>query len=195
MKGINGSGTFQVNDPHIELLRAVALCHPGWASLRRLTFVPDLNSSPTWLRWKEEVFFPVLLPEMEKARFACAGGDCRALAICDAAMDSALAPDMREASRAAGTALMAGYSAPKSEKLWLRYRALLNSGKVPGHLAIVCALRGTAFHLSPAAIVGAYLFIEAKGGLPLDGIALWVNVASDCLTKWHSLKDCNLRAA
>ena len=195
MRGTNGSGTFQADDSHIELLRAVALCHPGWAGLRCITFAPDMGSSPAWLRWKERVFAPVLLPEMEGAHFACAAGDCRALAVFDGAIDSALPPDLRKASRIAGAALMKGYSAPKSEKLWPRYRTLLISGEVPGHLAILCALRGTAFHLPPAAMTGAYIFLEAKGGLPRSGIALWVSMVGDCLTARHGLKNSNLRAA
>jgi hypothetical protein len=195
MKGTDGSGTFQADDSHIELLRAVVLCHPGWVGLRRVTFAPDMRSSPTWLHWKERVLVPVLLPGMEEARFACAAGDCRALAVCDSAIDSALPPDLREASRVAGTALMEGYSAPKSEKFWSRYRTLLISGEVPGHLAIVCALRGAAFHLPPTAMTSAYIFLEAKGGLPLSGMALWVDMVGDCLTRRHSLKNSNLRAA
>jgi hypothetical protein len=195
MKGTNGSGTFQADDSHIELLRAVMLCHPGWACLRRITFAPDMRSSPTWLLWQERVFVPVLLPGMEEAQFACAAGDCRALSACDRAIDSALPPDLGGASRAAGAALMEGYSAPKSENFWSRYRGLLISREVPGHLVIVCALRGAAFHLPPIAMTSAYIFLEAKGGLPLSGIALWVNMVGDCLAKRRSLKNSNLRAA
>ena len=194
MRGTNGCGTFQTDDSHIELLRAVALCHPGWPGLRPTTFVPDECSSPEWLHWKEKVFVPVLLPAMEEAQFACAAGDCRALAACDNAINSALPPDLREASGVAGAALMERYSAPKFEKFWTRYRSLLISGEVPGHLAIVCALRGVAFHLPPAAMMSAYIFLEAKGGLPLGGIALWVNMAGDCLAR-RSPKNSNLRAA
>jgi len=195
MRGTNCSGTFQADDSHIELLRAVVLCHPGWAGLRRITFAPDMRSSPTWVHWKEKVFAPVLLPGMEGAHFACAAGDCRALTLFDSAIDSALPPDLRKASRVAGAGLMKGYSAPKSEKLWARYRTLLISGEAPGHLAILCALRGTAFHLPPAAMTSAYIFLEAKGGLPRGGIALWVSMVGDCLTTRHGLKKSNLRAA
>ena len=194
MRGTNGSGAFQTSDSHVELLRAVALCHPGWSGLRRATFAPDHRSSPAWLHWKEKVFVPVLLPRAEEAQAACAAGDSRALAACDSAIDCALPSDLREASRVAGAALMDGYSAPKSEKFWTRYRALRNSGEVPGHLAVVCALRATAFHLSPAAMVSSYIFLEAKGGLPRGGIPLWVNMVGDCLAR-RSPKDSNLRAA
>jgi hypothetical protein len=194
MRGTNGFGAFQTNDSHVELLRTVALCHPGWSGLRRATFAPDLRSSPAWLDWKENVFVPVLLPRTEEAQAACAAGDPRTLAVCDRAIDCALPPDLREASRVAGAVLMDGYSTPKSEKLWARYRALRISDEVPGHLAVVCALRATAFHLSPAAVMSAYIFLEAKGGLPHGGIALWTNMVGDCLAM-RSPKDSNLRAA
>jgi hypothetical protein len=194
MRGTNGSGALQTDDSYGELLRAVVLCHPGWSGLRCATFAPDLRSSPEWLHWKEKVFAPVLLPGMEEARAACVAGDSRALAACDAAIDCALAPDPREASRIAGGALMQAYSAPKSEKFWSRYRTLQTSGGVPGHLAIVCALRATAFHLPPAAMLSAYIFLEAKGGLPLGGIALWANMVGDCLAT-RSPENSNLRAA
>ena len=116
MKGTNGSGAFQGGDSQIELLRAVVLCHPGWASVGPITFAPDKGCSPTWLPWKEKVFAPVLLPAIEEARSACASGDCRALASLDHALDSSLAPELRAGSRVAGSALMEGYSAPKAEK-------------------------------------------------------------------------------
>jgi hypothetical protein len=195
MRGANGFGVFRAGDSHIELLHAVVLCHPGWDRLVRTTFVPDKRSSPSWLQWKEEVFAPVLLSGMEGAQFASAAGDCRALAICDNAIDAALSPDLRDASRVAGSALMKGYSAPKSERLWTRYRALLSSGEIPGHLAVVCALRAVAFHVSPVAMVSAYVFLEARAGLPRDGAALWVNMVGDCLTARPRLKGSNLRAA
>ena len=195
MRGTNGSGTFQEGDSHIELLRAVVICHPGWAHLSPITFAPDRRCSPTWSRWKEKVFARVLLPGIEGAHCACVSGDCRGLAALDWAMDSALPPGLREASRAAGSALMEGYSAPKSEKLWPRYRTLLISGEVPGHLAILCGLRAAAFHLPPAAMTSAYIFLEAKGGLPRSGVALWASMVGDCLTARRVPNNSNLRAA
>jgi UreF len=195
MRGVNGFSVLRSDGSHIELLRAVVLCHPGWDRLARTTFVPDRRSSPSWLKWKERVFAPVLLSGMEGARFASAAGDCQALAICDNAIDCGLPPHLRDASRLAGAALMQGYSAPRSERLWMRYGALLRSGEVPGHLAIVCALRAVAFFLSPGAMVSAYVLLEARAGLPCDEAALWVNMVGDCLAARHSLNDSNLRAA
>jgi hypothetical protein len=195
MRGTNGSGAFQADDSCIELLRAVVLCHPGWAAIHPITFAPGMRCSPAWLHWKEDVFAPVLLPGMEGAHFASAAGDCRALAAFDSAIDSALPLELGKASRLAGAALMEGYSAPRSEKLWPRYRTLMISGEVPGHLAILCGLRAAAFHLPPAAMTGAYIFLEAKGGLPRSGIALWVSMVDDCLAVRRGLKNSNLRAA
>ena len=195
MRGINDDGFYQADDSQIELLRAVVLCHPGWDRLAAATFVPDSSSPRSWLQWKERVFVPALLLGMERARFAAAAGDCRSLAICDNAINAALAPDLANASRAAGAALMEEYSPPKTERLWMRYRSLQSSGEVPGHLAVVCAVRAVAFHLSPWAMLSAYVFLEAKAGLPRDGFASWLNMVADCLTARQSPKSSDLRAA
>ena len=195
MRGINDDGFYQADDSQIELLRAVVLCHPGWDRLAAATFVPDSSSPRSWLQWKERVFVPALLLGMERARFAAAAGDCRSLAICDNAINAALAPDLANASRAAGAALMEKYSPPKTERLWMRYRSLQSSGEVPGHLAVVCAVRAVAFHLSPWAMLSAYVFLEAKAGLPRDGFASWLNMVADCLTARQSPKSSDLRAA
>ena len=195
MRGINADGFYQAGDSQIELLRAVVLCHPGWDRLAAATFVPDSSSPRSWLQWKERVFVPALLLGMERARFAAAAGDCRSLAICDNAINAALAPDLANASRAAGAALMEEYSPPKTERLWMRYRSLQSSGEVPGHLAVVCAVRAVAFHLSPWAMLSAYVFLEAKAGLPRDGFASWLNMVADCLTARQSPKSSDLRAA
>jgi hypothetical protein len=195
MRGVNGFNFGQADDSQIELLRAVMLCHPGWERLATATFVADINSSCSWLHWKERVFVPVLLSGMQRAQLAATAGDWRSLAICDKAIDAALAPDLAGASRAAGAALLENYSAPKSERLWMRYRSLQRSGEVPGHLAVVCAVRAVAFHLSLWAMVSAYLFLEAKTGLPRDGLASWLNMVGDCLTAPQSPKSSDLRAA
>jgi hypothetical protein len=195
MRGHNGSNTFDSDDSHIELLRAVGLCHPGWTGLRCVTFAPDWRLSPAWLQWKDRIFATVFLPRLEEARLASAIGDWQALAVCDHAINSALPADVTQASILAGQALMEDYCAPKSEKLWPRYRALMASRKVPGHLAILLALRGATFHLSPASVLNAYIFLEAKGGMPKGGIDLWVNMVVDCIAKRCDPKDSNLRAA
>lgn len=195
MRGTNGSDTFGADDACIELLRAVGLCHPGWSGVRRVTFAPDLRSAPQWLRWKEGVFASVFLPRIEEAQAASAAGDWQALAECDHAIDSALPSKLKEPSVLAGRTLMADHAPPRSERLWPRYQALMTSGRVPGHLAILCALRGATFHLSPSATLSAYIFLEAKGGLPRSGMKLWVDMVCDCLANKCSPKNFNLRAA
>lgn len=195
MRGTNGSKTFDADDARIELLRVVGLCHPGWIGLQRVTFAPDSGSCPAWLHWKERVFATVFLPRIEQARFASSAGDWQALAACDRAIDSALPSGLSKTSSLAGKALIEQYCAPKSEKLWPRYQAMVASCKVPGHLAILCALRGAAFHLSPTAILSAYIFLEAKGGLPRSGMDLWTNMVGDCLGSNGNTKNSSLRAA
>jgi hypothetical protein len=195
MTGTNGSNAFDNANARVELLRAVGLCHPGWSRLRGLTFSPDSSSCPAWLPWKERIFATILWPRIAEARSACAAGDLRALADCDQAIDSALPASFRAASSRAGRALLAHYSAPKSERLWRRYHALIDSGNAPGHLATLCALRGAIFHLSSVGISGAYIFLEAKAGLPRSGVDLWVSMVVDCLTTQCGPKMSGLRAA
>jgi hypothetical protein len=196
MRGTNGTNTSDAENARLELLRAVGLCHPGWnRCLRGVTFSPDLRSCPAWLPWKEEIFATILWPRIEEARSASAIGDLRALVSCDYAVDCALPSSFRVSSSLAGRFLLARYSAPRSERLWQRYQALIGSGKAPGHLAILCALRGAIFHLSSVAISGAYIFLEAKAGLPRSGIELWVNMVGDCLATQCIPKTSELRAA
>jgi UreF len=195
MNRTNGFSKFPADDPPSELLRVVVLCHPSWVRLPRTTFSPDVTSSPIWLRWKEDIFHPVILPAIEGAQLACATGDGGALCGWDKAIDAVLTPKEREASRLAGAALIDGYRAPKSERLWTRYRSLVQSGEVPGHLAIICALRAAAFHLPVLTTASAYVFLEAKGGLPRSEVALWMNMVGDCLAARQASDMFNLRAA
>ena len=195
MTGTHGSNAFEDANARVELLRAVGLCHPGWNGLCGVTFSPDASFCPTWLPWKERIFATILWPGIAEARSACATGDLRALAACDHAIDSALPASFRAPSAHAGRFLLAHYSAPKSERLWRRYHALIGSGDAPGHLATLCALRGAIFHLSSVAISGAYIFLEAKAGLPRSGVDIWVSMVGDCLTTEYGPKISGLRAA
>ena len=195
MNGISSSAKLASHDSHAELLRAVALCHPRYSGLHPVTFVPDLDCSPAWLRWKETVLIPVLLPGLQKARIACATGDVRVLATCDWAIEVGLPPDLRSASRAPGAALMEDYAPPRHERPWSRYRTWIASGEVPGHLTIVCALRASAFCLPAAALAAAYIFLEARAGLPHDGMPLWLKTVADCLSGEDSLGAFSLKAA
>jgi hypothetical protein len=195
MTETNSSSAFNSANARVDLLRAAGLCHPGWNRLGELTFSPDATSCPAWLPWKEEVFATILWPRIAEARSACAAGDLRALADCDRAIDSALPASFRARSSRAGRLLLAHYSAPKSERLWHRYQALISGSEAPGHLATLCTLRGAIFHLSSVAISGAYIFLEARAGLPRGGVDLWVSMVVDCLTTQCGPKLSTLRAA
>jgi hypothetical protein len=195
MRGTNGADPFPADHPQSELLRALVLCHPGWSRLGSITFAPEMRFSPSWRRWKETVFVPVILPAIEGAQFAFARGDCQGLGICDKRIDAALPPNQKQASQRAGAALAQSYSVPKSEKLWARYRALVISGELPGHLAVLCAIRGTAFHLAQFSILSAYIFLEAKGGLQREEVTMLMSMVRDCLGERHDIKPSKLRAA
>jgi hypothetical protein len=195
MNGTGDSLTIVSHDSHAELLRAAALCHPCYTGLHPVTFAPDSGCSPVWRRWKEAVLVPVLLPELRKARIACAEGDVRALADCDRAIDAGLPADLKRLSRTSGEALLEDYAPPRHERSWSRYRDQLASGEVPGHLGIVCALRASAFCLSASSLTTAYIFLEAQAGLSNDGMPLWLKMVSDCLSGGNSFGAFSLRAA
>ena len=44
-------------------------------------------------------------------------------------------------------------------------------------------------------MTSAYVFLEAKGGLPRSGLAFWVNMVGDCLMARDVPKISDLRAA
>ncbi len=181
-------------DPHGELLRAVRVCHPGWESVRRVTFVPD-RSGGLWDTWLAGIFTPVLLPQLRAARLALAVGDASALAACEHALDAGLPTDARAASAAAGSALARDFTVPNAEKSWLRYRDLVLAEKTPGHLAVVLALRSSAFHLAPASMTAAYVLLEARGGLPRRDASVWMDMVDDCLSVKGTPENSGLRAA
>lgn len=181
-------------DPHGELLRAVRVCHPSWESVRRLTFVPD-RSAPGWNSWLAGIFTPVLLPQLHAARLALAAGDASALQACERALEAGLPAGARAASAAAGSALARDFTVPNAEKSWLKYRDLVLAEKTPGHLAVVLALRSSAFHLAPASLTAAYVLLEARGGLPRQTPAVWMQMVDDCLLVKGTPVDAGLRAA
>ncbi|MFZ4682841.1 MAG: urease accessory UreF family protein [Terrimicrobiaceae bacterium] len=161
-------------------MRAVRLCHPGWDALQQITFSTAGQASP-WQDWRTEIFLPVLRPQIEAAHLAAATADWRALTACDRAIDDALPARSAAASRRAGASLMAAYDPPAAERLWTRYRGLVASGSSPGHLAVAMAVRAAAFHFPPSALISAYVFLEARGGLSGRGMMAWVEMLEECL--------------
>ncbi len=155
------------SDPHVELLRAARLCHPDWESAGRLTFRPPITD---WAVWRDTIFFPSVLPAFESAFTAFVQGHRKELAASDAALDVALPPELAEASRRAGRRLAAEYTVPNAEKIWMHHRDRVGAGELPGHFAVMLAVRAGAFHLPRGAAVSALLFLEARGGNP-DGTA------------------------
>jgi len=168
-------------DPHLDLMRAVRFCHPGWDALRQITFSAAADQTPPWQNWRTDVFLPVLRPQLEAAHLAAATADWRALVVCDRALDDALPAGVATASRRAGASLMTAYDPPAAERLWARYRGLVAAGNSPGHLAIALAVRAAAFHFPPPALISAYVFLEARGGLSGRGMMAWVEMLEECL--------------
>jgi len=162
-------------------MRAVRLCHPGWDALRRITFSSAPNLTPPWQKWRADVFLAALRPQLEAAHLASVTADWRGVVACDQALDGVLSGESATASRVAGAALMGEYDAPAAERLWTRYRSLIAAGTTPGHLGIALAVRAAAFHFPPAVLISAYVFLEARGGLPRLGMAAWMEMVEQCL--------------
>lgn len=161
-----------------ETLRALRLCHPGWETVGPLTFSSERQD---WEAWRTTMFEPVILPAFLAARSACAQGRRRDLAACDSGLDQTLAAPSASASRFAGSRLAREFTVPDAEKLWRWYRGEVEQGALPGHFTVMCALRSAAFHLAPAAALGALLFLEARGGRPDDTEAGWLRLAASAL--------------
>ena len=176
MKKTASLGPEPAEDPHLELMRAVRFCHPGWDSSKRIT-LRDADRAA----WQTEVFLPVLRPQLEAAWHAAAAADWRGLMACDLALDQALPAGAVSGSRLAGAALLRDYPAPPGERLWTRYAALVADGKSSGHLGMALAVRAAAFHFSPAAMVAAYVFLEARGGLSGRSMISWMEIVEQCV--------------
>lgn len=162
-------------DPHLDLMRAVRLCHPAWDALGRVTLFPD--AAADGFAWRERVFHPVIQPRLEAAFRAACQSDASTLAAEDLALEAALSESAAAASRRAGLALLEKFPAPPGERLWHRHARQVLSGTSPGHLAMVVAVRAAAFHLPPPVLLASYVFLEARAGLPGRGLTVWMKLA------------------
>lgn len=187
-------GNWLKDGPHVDIVRTARLCHPNWEAIARITFAPQ-STAPAWLVWREEVFLPVLLPGLQSIRVAGATGDRRALLAGDRTLDQRLSADMAGRSREAGQKLLHAFPAPPAEKLWRNYARQVDVGEAPGHLCTVLAVRAAAFHVAPSLLVGACVFLEARGGFGEKGVAHWMEMADDCVRASASLQTVGLRAA
>lgn len=178
-----------------DLSRSARVCHPGWQSVGRITFIAGPGLTPPWSLWRDSVFLPVLVPALEQARSAGAAGDFKALLTCDAGLNEALPPALATYSRAAGAALAQNYTVPVGERLLMRYGQRIASGETPGHLATLLGLRTAIFHLPVSALLGVYVMMEAMGGLTRGGPKDWMEMTEDCLARRGDTGGSQLRAA
>jgi len=171
---------FVSDDVHGELLRAARLCHPDWETTGRLTFRPPLMN---WAAWRDTLFLPSIRPAYSAAFAAFVQGHRRELAHCDTLLDTVLPAKLAEASRRAGQRLLTAYTVPSAEKLWAHYRDRVGAGEAPGHFAVALAVRAAAFHLPQPLALSAMLLFEARGGLPDDLPARWLEMITEALPK------------
>lgn len=172
----------------------VRLCHPHWEGQSRVTFQPQ-KTNPAWELWREEVFLPILFPALQAMRLCSSAGNRAELLARDQAIDIALPVELAERSCKAGHLLMKAFPAPPGEKLWRHFGASLEEGKTPGHLVSVLAVRAAAFHVAPAMLTAAYVYMEARSGLGERGVTQWMEMSDDCLRASAALAAPGLRAA
>lgn len=161
-------------DPHLDLMRAVRLCHPGWDTLGRVTL--SANTPADGLSWLAEVFHPVLQPCLDAAFHAASRGDTPAVVGQDLTLDAALPAAAAAASRRAGTTLLEKFPAPPGERLWSRFTRRVAEGSSPGHLAVILSVRAAAFHLPPRLLFASCVFLEARAGMPGHGPTSWMHL-------------------
>lgn len=184
----------QVNGPHVDVVRAVRLCHPDWESASSVTFKPRL-AKVCWNDWRDEILIPILFSRLQAAQVAAATGNRKELLVLDKEIQGCLPVEMAERSRRAGCRLANAYPAPPAEKLWRHYVKAVEDGETPGNLSVILAVRAAAFHVVPRLLVGAYVFVEARGGLGEKGVSRWMEMVDDCLRASAKLETSGLRAA
>lgn len=169
-------------DPYLDLIKAVRLCHPCWDTLQKITFSAEAGAGQPWVPWRDNVFLKILRPQLLAAYTSAMSGDARAVARCDEVLDQTLPVEGARRSRYLGRQMMKAFPAPPAEKLWARYGALVAGGGTSCHLAMVLAVRAAAFHLPPPALLSAYIFLEARGGLAGTGVKAMMEMVEQCVS-------------
>jgi hypothetical protein len=167
-----------------EIDRAAGLCLPGHRAMAPATYF-SAGTSPAWQDWKDRIFLPHLRPALEGVREAAQQRDWKAIVRLDSHLDAALAPSGAcTRSRALGRAVILGRHAPCAEKVWRRYRTLVENGDSPGHAVVAHAIRASAFFLTPHLAAGAYVYGEMACAFPSDR-ELW-SAVEDCMAGWKT---------
>lgn len=178
-----------------EVWRAISRCHPRWESAGPLTLVPEPGRPEFWRAWRDAIFFPALIPAMETARSSAACGEFDAIAACARRLDGALDTEAAAKSRAAGALLLANFTPPSGERLLRRFAREVAEGKVPGHLAVVIAVRAAAFSLPPAVVSAIYAVLEIRGCEPGISPFALQRILEDCLERPPGNEEAALDAA
>ncbi|PTX95039.1 hypothetical protein DB345_12125 [Spartobacteria bacterium LR76] len=153
-----------IGNPYLDVLKAVRLCHPGWESVSRVTFVatPGIATKP-WEIWKKDIFDSLLAPQFLRAWASYASGNIAGWMEADRIIGEALPAKAETLSRRNGQALMKAYTVPAAEKNWTRLYTAMIEGRTHAHLATVMALRAAAFHVSPRLALSGYVLLESVG--------------------------------
>jgi len=153
-----------IGNPYLDVIKAARLCHPGWESVSRVTFVatPGVATQP-WELWKKDLFDSLLAPQFLRAWASYASGNLAGWMEADRVIGEALPAKAETLSRRCGQALMKSYSVPAAEKNWTRLHTAMIEGRTHSHLAAVMALRAAAFHVPPRLALNSYVLLESVG--------------------------------
>lgn len=126
-------------------------------------FAPGHVAGPmltvAWKKFTDGVFLRLTAPQMIRAWQAVANRDRAALVALDLALETQPAPSARR-SRAAGAVLLRNTRGARYQGVLGHFRADVEDGTAPGHLAIVWTVVGHFFHLSLTQVLVEYLRLE-----------------------------------
>lgn len=161
-----------------EILKSLPTCYPVWETGGRLTL--EGSSDASRREWRDEIFQPILHPLLMKARETAGQGRVRDMIALDVEFDKTLPSRLLARSRTAGRRVLTEFKSPAAERVLAKYSAEVLAGTAPGHLAVVMAARGAAFHLPPNLIAATYVLAELQGANSTQTLAVLWNGVGEC---------------
>lgn len=132
------------------------------------TFRPALAASPrngllsSWIRWKEELFLPLLAPAFRETFGLGIRGRARELGRLDNELDSVLPPETRKQSVKAASPFFEGKAGMKGHREWQMFESRVAAGDSPGHLPVAFALQCALYHVALVPALSSYAWFEFR---------------------------------
>jgi hypothetical protein len=150
------------------IVRAAELCNPFLDAVGEVTLEVRGPVAASVVNWNATLFSPAIRCVMTDVRREHSLGGNLEIAGIDCRLEALLPKSISLQSRTEGKRLIGGLLAPRGDRMLERYRTMVLAGDVPGHLAVIHALRAALFSLPPRVMEGAYLLQEGMGA-GLDG--------------------------